>query len=81
MISADLSKDNRELVKFLQDYVQSSSSDPSNYAVTKLEDEVRVQKQRNAIIRNVFHALVLESGVNWAKEPSLKEFILSEPIQ
>lgn len=37
---------------------------------------VESQRARNVVLRNVIQLLVLESGVNWAKEPSLKAIFL-----
>lgn len=34
------------------------------------------QRTRNVLLRNLIQLLVLESGVNWAQEPSLKAVFL-----
>ena len=42
-----------------------------------IQEKIKEKKTQTTILRHVFQALVLESGVNWAKDPELREFMTS----
>jgi len=59
------------------------SIEPTRFFLFLFADDQRLQQRlasvtaQDAIIRNVFQSLVLESGVNWAEDPAFAELILS----
>ena len=47
----------------------------------QLVQETKSLLKNDGIIRNVFQHLVIESGVNWAADHALREYMLEAPLR
>jgi len=75
----DLKRKSRELWKInIQNKKQNQpESSVDEEELQKFEETLQRKDSHNTILRNVFQALIVESGVNWAKDPELREIFLS----
>jgi hypothetical protein len=59
-----------------------SSTDPHSCksSAPDLHDELDIAYTRASILRHVLRAIILESGVNWARRQELRDFMLQESM-
>jgi len=80
MESARLSKENRDIYSEISKQSKKFGSTELNELVETLENDIKVRKARNFIVRNVLQNLILESGVNWAQDEELRNVFLGKEI-
>jgi len=73
--SASLMESNRQLqLSIAQKLGPQGAEKPE--ATVKLEDKLKGLAEKNAVLRRVFMSLVIESGVNWAKDSNLMDLMM-----
>jgi len=76
--SATMMEHNRELNAEIQNQLGRPIQEAEKTdAVRRLEAKRKDLAEKNAVLRRVFMALIIESGANWAKESALLEIMMT----
>ena len=73
--SAALMEGNRELQTQVSDKLGPQATDKPE-PVLRLEEKLKGLAEKNAVLRRVFMSLIIESGVNWAKDAKLMDLMM-----
>eukprot|EP00053_Salpingoeca_punica_P002806 m.39594 g.39594 ORF g.39594 m.39594 type:complete len:247 (+) comp11791_c0_seq1:71-811(+) len=71
-----LREENRALVTRIKSVSETQTNQPSRMQDSE-QERLQAELARNSILRNVFQALIVASGVDWARDVELQTLLLS----
>lgn len=81
LLDGSIQIENREAMQEVARMTEQSGSDESSLSF-QTQQQLQQLKEKHAIIRNTFQALIVASGLDWAQDEQLQETLLSlgEPL-
>jgi len=68
---------NQKLYQELKARNEEARQGEQSEVLASLAKDIRKEELRNQILRQVLQSLIVESGVNWARDPQLRQLMLS----